>query len=169
MEFWVQKTAEQARRACRFDPSVLPDEVVANVLEARLEWITLPGMNVENIERFLKVNKNFAQTLQSIAETEETRRTRRGLSSRCNLCGEKFAYKDLLTRHNWNVHQREDPGATEMKKEVKEEVVFTVDDESDEDTERVLERPSKKVRLAGSSPEGWAPIEGDVFVCLFIC
>ena len=126
---WVERTREVVQRMCTFHKSFDPDVVGNRVIDAGLEFMSLTEMEVSEISQCLGVNWNFAQSLKGHARTERSQLYERGVCFRCNLCGAKFAYREMLRRHSSALH---DEGDLVVKQEPKLEV-FNVEDRSNEE------------------------------------
>ena len=92
---------------CQVDKSVglVDPELVGNrITEAGGEFMALVEWEVSEIAHCLSVNWNFARTLKSHARTQRDQLYKKGICFECNVCGVKFAYREMLTRHTTALH-----------------------------------------------------------------
>ena len=104
MEAMIQKTVAKVRIICQWDDHVNADEVERRVVAARLEYVNVPKMTVEELARVLNSSVNFAQTLRAAAEEEIGSIRDMGRGSTCTTCGRVYAFECELIRHNLLAH-----------------------------------------------------------------
>ena len=117
MEAMIQKTVAKVRIICQWDDHVNADEVERRVVAARLEYVNVPKMTVEELARVLNSSVNFAQTLRAAAEEEIGSIRDMGRGSTCTTCGRVYAFECELIRHNLLAHNLE---KCVVKKEIEE-------------------------------------------------
>ena len=123
----VDKTKRVALRICQVDKSiglVDPELVGHRITEAGVEFMDLVEWEVSEIADCLSVNWKFARTLKGHARAQRDQLFMKGICYECNVCGRKFAYREMLTRHVAALH---DEGVRVVKAEPEGEEIIVED------------------------------------------